>query len=194
MLPDAANIDPPSSADAAAQSLSLPIAIPPLEGVFTEPLSAGKLWRLLGFFGPAAVVTSLSVGAGETIMATGLGAWAGYDLMWLLLLSVVVKGVFVMYLVGRYTAITGRPIGDRLVQLPGPRGWLLLAIIAAELLLIPMGLTAVAKPCGNLITFLQVQQFPASADSAATFNTWQNVWTTVLLGAACAVALLSGYL
>ena len=92
------------------------IEIPPLTGILTEPFSIRKLIKMMSYFGPAAVVASLSLGAGETIMATGLGAWSEYDLLWLLILSVVVKGVFVMYLMGRYTAITGqrcRPaVGD----------------------------------------------------------------------------------
>ena len=66
-------------------------------------------------------MASLSLGAGETIMATGLGAWSEYGLLWLLVLSVVVKGVFVMYLIGRYTAITGQSVGRRLVMCGTPQ-------------------------------------------------------------------------
>ena len=77
---------------------------------------------MMRYFGPAAVAASLSLGAGETIMATGLGAWSEYRLLWLLVLSVVVKGVFVMYLMDRYTAIMGQSVGRRLVMLLGPRG------------------------------------------------------------------------
>ena len=63
------------------------IEIPPLTGIYAEPFSLSKLLRMIGFFGPAAVVASLSLGAGETIMVTGLGAWSEYGLLWLLLLS-----------------------------------------------------------------------------------------------------------
>src|SRR4051812_21315968 len=99
------------------------IEIPPLTGIYAEPYSVSKLVRMMGFFGPAAIVASLSLGAGETIMVTELGAWSGFGLLWLLVLSVMVKGVFLTYLIGRYTAITGQRIGHRLVKLPGPRGW-----------------------------------------------------------------------
>ena len=52
--------------------------IVPLEysGVFTEPWSASKLWRLLRTFGPAAIVASVAIGAGETIVVVRAGAWA----------------------------------------------------------------------------------------------------------------------
>ena len=64
-----------------------PIEIPPLTGLYAEPFSPGKLLRMMQFFGPAAVVASLGLGVGETIMVTGLGAWSEYDLFWLLILS-----------------------------------------------------------------------------------------------------------
>ena len=166
-----------------------PIEIPPLTGIYAEPFSPSKLLRMMRFFGPAAVVASLGLGVGETIMVTGLGAWSGYGLFWLLILSVVVKGIFVTYLVGRYTAVTGQRIGHRLVMLPGPRGWLLLAVIIAELGLIGMGLTAVAKPCGNLIATLFHDSLPGNLQ----FGTWVNLWTNVIFAAAMAVSLLSSF-
>jgi len=168
---------------------SEPIEIPPLTGIYAEPFSFSKLLRMMSFFGPAAVVTSMSLGAGETIMVTGLGAWSGYGLLWLLLLSVIVKGVFVTYLIGRYTAVTGQRIGHRLVMLPGPRGWLLLAVVIAEVGLISMALTAVAKPCGNLITFLLHDSLPGQL----SFGTWENLWTSIVLATAMLIGLLSSF-
>jgi hypothetical protein len=166
-----------------------PIEIPPLTGIYAEPFSVSKLFRMMKFFGPAAVVASLGLGVGETIMVTGLGAWSEYGLFWLLIVSVIVKGIFVTYLIGRYTAITGQRIGHRLVMLPGPRGWLLLAVIIAELGLIGMGLTAVAKPCGNLITVLSHDFLPWGL----SFDTWVNLWTNVIFAAAMGVSLLSSF-
>ena len=83
----------------------------------------------MAVFGPAAIVASVSIGAGETIVVVRTGAWARYDLLWLVLLSCIVKGVFLTYLLGRYTAVSGEYLGHRLVRLPGPRGWLLLMIM-----------------------------------------------------------------
>jgi hypothetical protein len=134
-------------------------------------------------------VASLSLGAGETIMATGLGAWSEYGLLWLLVLSVVVKGVFVMYLIGRYTAITGQSVGRRLVMLPGPCGWLLMSVIVLELSLMSMGLTTVAKPCGNLIAFLVYERLPGDW----SFAVWENVITNIVFGGAMAFALFSSF-
>jgi len=173
----------------AAAAENAKIDIPPLTGIHAEPVSFGKLIRMMGFFGPAAVVASLALGAGETIMVTALGAWSEYGLLWLLVLCVIVKGVFVTYLIGRYTAITGERIIHRLARLPGPRGWLLVGVIAAETIGVSMGLTAVSKPCGNLISFL-LQDWLSPAISLAT---WENGWTTMLLGTALLVSLSHTY-
>ena len=165
------------------------IEIPPPEGIHAEPFSIRKLFSMMRYFGPAAVVASLSLGAGETIMATGLGAWSEYGLLWLLVLSVVVKGVFVMYLMGRYTAITGQGVGRRLVMLPGPRGWLLMSVVVIEVGLMSMGLTTVAKPCGNLIAFLMQDRLPGEM----SFSFWENLISTIVFGGAMAFALVSSF-
>ena len=109
------------------------IDIPEPTGVLVERWSLGKFWRLAALFGPAAIVASLAIGAGETIVVVQVGSWAGYDLLWLVLASVLTKGICVTYLLGRYTAVSGEPIGPRLVRAPGPRGWVLLLIIGLEL-------------------------------------------------------------
>jgi len=102
---------------------------------------------------------------------------------------VLVKGVFVTYLCGRYTAITGQRIVQRLVMLPGPRGWLLLVVVVAEVGLISMILTAIAKPCGNLITYLLYESLPGSFG----FGTWENLWTNLIFAAALSLGLLSSF-
>src|SRR5262245_51111362 len=105
-----------------------PVAPPPLDATNTEPWSLAKLGRMLRSFGPAAVVASVSIGAGETIIVVRAGAWMGYSLLWLVLLGVLVKGICVTYFLGRYTAISGESLGARLARAPGPRGWVLLVL------------------------------------------------------------------
>ncbi len=138
------------------------IEIPEPGGVYSEPWSTGKLVRLMSVFGPAAIVASVSIGAGETIVVVRSGAWAGYGLMWLVLLSCIVKGIFVTYLVGRYTAISGEYIGQRLVRIPGPRGWFLITLILLELVAAPLAWVPISKPCGDLVHHLLRDQLDAS--------------------------------
>ncbi len=114
-----------------------------------------------------------------------MGAWAGYGLLWLVLLSCLVKGVFVTYLVGRYTAISGEYIGHRLVRLPGPRGWLLIALILFEMFGAPLGWVPIAKPCGDLLHFLFRDSLSSLFDSEIF---WENLFTTTFI----AMAMLFG--
>ena len=93
-----------------------PVDLPPVTGPYTEPWSLKKIIALASVFGPAAIVASVSIGAGETIVVVRAGAWAGYNLLWLVLLSCVVKGIFVTYLLGRYTAVSGEYIGGAACQ------------------------------------------------------------------------------
>jgi Mn2+/Fe2+ NRAMP family transporter len=131
-----------------------PITPPPLKGPLAEPWSLAKITGMLRMFGPAAVIASVAIGAGETIIVVRAGAWMGYGILWLILLAVLVKGVAVTYFLGRYTAISGETVGNRLVRLPGPRGWLLITFLVLELGAAPLLWGAIARPSGELLGHL----------------------------------------
>jgi Mn2+/Fe2+ NRAMP family transporter len=171
-----------------------PIAIPEPAGVLTEPWSPSKLWRVLKLFGPAAIVASVSIGAGETIVVVRTGSWAGYNLLWLVLASVLVKGVCVTYLLGRYTAVSGELFGPRIVRMPGPRGWLLIAMIVLELGAAGPLWAAIARPSGELIyhvvNLAQIAdeggENPRTLEQASgiSADTWRAAFATALVVAA----------
>jgi Mn2+/Fe2+ NRAMP family transporter len=171
-------------ADAAANAT--PVDPPPAAGAVAEPWSLGKLWRLLGSFGPAAVVASVSIGAGETIVVVRTGAWTGYGLMWLVLASVLVKGVCVTYLLGRYTAMSGELIGPRLARLPGPRGWLLVVLVFLELAAAGPLWAAIARPSGDLVGYLLFGPGPRLDLEA-------RIIATLFIAAALGLSLTSSY-
>jgi hypothetical protein len=107
---------------------------------------------VLRAFGPGAILASATIGAGETILAVRAGAWGGYDLLWLVLVSSFTKSFVLLYLLGRYAALTGDSVPARLAELPGPRGWLLGFVLLADLLPAGAVFAAIAAPCGALIT------------------------------------------
>ena len=156
------------------------VEIPEPSGVFAEAWSLKKLCGLLAVFGPAAIVASVAIGAGETIVVVRAGAWAGYGLLWMVLLSCLVKGAFFTYLVGRYTAISGESIGQRLVRLPGPRGWLLLAILLFEMIGAPLAWVPISKPCGDLFHFLLLDILPGAQHEVL----WENAITSTFIAGA----------
>lgn len=160
------------------------VEIPQPTGVFAQPWSTKKLFGLLAVFGPAAIVASVAIGAGETIVVVRAGAWAGYGLLWMVLLSCLVKGVFFTYLVGRYTAVSGELIGHRLVRFPGPRGWLLLAILLFEMIGAPLAWVPISKPCGDLFHYMLRDVLPAAEQEV--------LWENAISSAFIAFALLFG--
>jgi Mn2+/Fe2+ NRAMP family transporter len=166
-----------------------PKIIPPEpRGVLTEPWSPRKLVRMLSLFGPAAIVASVAIGAGETIVVVRGGSWFAYELLWLVLLSTIVKGVFVTYLLGRYTAVSGEPIGQRLARAPGPRGWILLTLIVLEMAAAGPLWAAVARPCGDLLCYL----IAGGADPSRQLLIARAL-TTLFIAAALSVGLFLTY-
>jgi Mn2+/Fe2+ NRAMP family transporter len=161
------------------------VSIPELTGIHAEPWSVKKIIGLMRMFGPAAMVASLAIGAGETIVVVRSGAWAGYDLLWLVLLSCVAKAYFVTFMLGRYTAISGEYIGHRLVRIPGPRGWLLLTIVVLEMTGAPLAWVPISKPCGDLFHHLLRDILPSGIPEYV----WENLITSVFISAALLMAL-----
>ncbi len=170
-----------------------PIEIPEPTGLLAQPWSVGKLWRMVGLFGPAAIVASVSIGAGETIVVVKTGSWAGYELLWLVLASVLVKGLCVTYLLGRYTAVSGEFFGPRVVRMPGPRGWLLLTIIVLELVAAGPLWAAIARPSGDLMYYLleriiALSGHPLSSEPLGfAADTWKSLFASLFILAAIAL-------
>ena len=70
--------------------------------------------------GPGLILASAVVGSGELIATTVLGAENGYRLLWLVLLSCVIK-VVVQNELGRYAIGTGETALEAFDRVPGPR-------------------------------------------------------------------------
>jgi len=70
--------------------------------------------------GPGLILAASIVGTGELINTTSLGAKAGFSLLWLILLSCVIK-VFVQVELGRYAITHGKTSLAAFNTVPGPR-------------------------------------------------------------------------
>ena len=64
------------------------IIFPEPDAVLTEKPSIKKYLRYLLFFGPGAVVASLTIGQGQLIIGPQIGAWAGFALLWLITINI----------------------------------------------------------------------------------------------------------
>jgi manganese transport protein len=93
-------------------------------------------WKAIRQIGPGLILAASIVGTGELINTTGLGAKAGFSLLWLIVLSCVIK-VFVQVELGRYAITHGKTTLAAFDSLPGPRAgaswlcwlWLIMMLI-----------------------------------------------------------------
>lgn len=93
-----------------------PYALPP-EAIEDPPTTIpGQLRRI----GPGIILAGMIVGSGELILTTALGARYGFQFLWLIVFSCVIK-VFVQVELGRYAISSGRPTLGALDKLGGPR-------------------------------------------------------------------------
>jgi Mn2+/Fe2+ NRAMP family transporter len=91
-----------------------------------------NLITALTFFGPGAIIASLTIGSGETVFATRVTALFGYAILWTAVLALIAKGALV-YASNRYVTVTGEhPMHRFATVFPGPKGWfpIFMAVIA----------------------------------------------------------------
>ncbi len=81
----------------------------------------------LTIFGPGAIIASLTIGTGELIFSTRGGALFGYRILFLFVIISVLKWGLVLAS-SRHMVLTGVHPYERMLDLPGPRGWLPLKI------------------------------------------------------------------
>lgn len=93
-----------------------PYALPP-DAIQDPPTTFFTALRQIG---PGLILAASIVGTGELINTTSLGAKAGFSLIWLILLSCVIK-VFVQVEIGRYAITHGKTSLAAFDTLPGPR-------------------------------------------------------------------------
>ena len=93
-----------------------PYALHP-ENIAAPPQRFRQIAMLVG---PGLILASSIVGTGELIATTVLGAENGYTLLWLIVLSCLIKTV-VQNELGRYSIGTGKTTLEAFNEVPGPR-------------------------------------------------------------------------
>lgn len=125
------------------------IKAPPL----TDAIKSSKLKDMIKFFGPGAIMASLTIGSGETFFAARGGAVFGYAIMWTFVLGCFFKWVQT-YTSMRYLTLTGEHPIDRWAHFPGPRGWFPLLIGILSVLCFPFWLSFLPSLLGTLCKWM----------------------------------------
>lgn len=157
----------------------------------------------LGRIGPGLILAAAIVGTGELINTTSLGARAGFTLLWLILLSCVIK-VFVQVELGRYAIVHGKTTLAAFDSLPGPRLgaswicwlWLIMMLVTQA------QIAAMEGAVGQAAHMAFPAASNALADAAgAIAPTWgeflrhreEHVWAALTTAAAILLLLSGGY-
>lgn len=152
----------------------------------------GNLWHAFRQIGPGLVLAASIVGTGELINTTALGAREGFVLLWLILLSCVIK-VFVQIELGRYAVTCGKTTLAAINTLPGPKlgvGWL--CWLWLFMMLATNGQLAAME---GLVGQASVMAFfgPGGAPAGSGLLASEPFWAGVTAIAAIALLLSGGY-
>jgi manganese transport protein len=140
------------------------------------PTDVSRIARQLG---PGLIITAVIVGSGELIVTPKLGASAGFQLLWFIVLGCLLK-VFVQIELGRHAVAHGRTTLASLDGLPGPRlrvSW----VLWLWLLMYASLVFQVGGMVGGVASILSIAGLPLPVPA-----------TAVLVGGSCALLLVIG--
>ena len=138
-----------------------------------------SLGTAVTFFGPGAIIASLTIGSGETVFATRVGAVFGYAILWTAFITLISKGALI-YAANHYITVTGEHPMSRFAKIfPGPRGWFPILIGVLAIASFPSFASGLSVGLGTYFQDLG----------------WGNaqVWAVGLILVAAALAYLGGY-
>ena len=133
--------------------------------------------------GPGLILASSIVGSGELIATTVLGAEIGYTLLWLIILSCMIK-VVVQNELGRYSIATGETTLEAFDKIPGPRlrvGWM----VWCWAIMVTFTLMQIGGMLGGIAEVLN-RMMMLHSDPSTSITIW--VWVVNVL----TIALLIG--
>jgi len=139
----------------------------------------------LKVFGPGAIMASLTIGTGELIFSCRGGALFGYRILFLFVVISVLKWALVLAL-SRHMVLTGVHPYQRMLDLPGPRGWLALALFLIAAVCLPIWISFHSGVIGNLCAWM-----------TGTKEMWDGgmdyLWGALILAGVVTITALRGY-
>jgi Mn2+/Fe2+ NRAMP family transporter len=161
-----------------AQPVSFPK--PPAE------LHSGNWLKLLAFFGPGAIMASVTITSGETLFASRSGATFGYAMLWCLLAGAIMKGVQV-YGGMRFIVVTGYHPMESWAHLPGPRAWAPILIGVLSVVCFPFWLSGLPKMLGQITNWI------CGLKEYENVQMLERLWATFFIAVAVTITLLQTY-
>ena len=139
----------------------------------------------LQVFGPGAIIASLTIGTGELIFSSRGGAIFGYRVLFLFLVILLLKWGLVLA-ASRHMVLSGVHPYQRMMDVPGPRGWLPLVLFLCAVVSLPIWISFHSVVLGNLIGWL-------TGTSELLRGGMDYLWGAVILAIVLAITVLGGY-
>ncbi|MFB6114566.1 MAG: Nramp family divalent metal transporter [Halodesulfurarchaeum sp.] len=154
---------------------------PPTE--LLEAEKRGNWVKLLKYFGPGAILASMTLGSGEVLFAPRGGAIFGMAILWAYIWAGFVKGIMT-YSGSRFYTLTGEHPMSRWAKLPGPRGWFPMLMGYLALIAFPSWAGGLSKMLGQIIAW---------AFGMPMNNTMFASIGTVMMAVTALLVLVGGY-
>lgn len=127
------------------------VTFPDPDPVLLEKPSVRKYLRYLLFFGPGAVLASMTIGQGQLILGPQIGAWAQFSLLWLITLNI---GSYIIAYIGcRFTLLSGISMMD-LFSVKTRHGWLNWLFIIIIFIFVPLFTAAIITTLGESLHWI----------------------------------------
>ena len=148
---------------------------------------------LVKYFGPGAIIASITIGSGETLFASRSGAIFEFSLLWLYLLATLGKGLQV-YSGARHITLTGQHPLASWNHVPWLRGWFPILIAVLSISCFPFWLGGLPKMLGTLTNWIAyVPAGDPGSIERAHYDLMVKVWGTGFLLVAVGLTLLQSY-
>ena len=98
-------------------------------------------------------MASLTIGTGELIFSTRGGSLFGFHILFVFALTSLLKWTLVIS-TSRHMILTGVHPYERMIDLPGPRGWMPIMLLLVAITAMPVWISFHSGVIGNLITWL----------------------------------------
>lgn len=139
----------------------------------------------LRVFGPGAIIASLTIGTGELIFSTRGGALFGYHILFVFTIISLLKWGLVIS-TSRHMILTGVHPYERMIDLPGPRGWLPIMLLLLAVVCIPIWISFHSGVLGNLTSWV-------TGTRDVLHGGMDYVWGASILLATLALSASGGY-
>ena len=155
--------------------------LPPLPKALTQRSALG--W--VSLFGPGAVVASVTIGTGELIFSTRGGVLFGYNILFLFLFISLLKWALV-FGTAKHILLTGIHPFRRMMELPGPRGWLIMMLLIMICIVQPIWMSFHSSTLGNYFALL-------TGTTSSLHGGAQFLWAILLIGLVVTLCFAGGY-